>query len=80
MNDLRFAARQLRKLVVAALVILGPPIHGGQKPIGTFPLKRDGHLMLIEVRINDAKPVWFVVDSGAPHTVFDPSYARELGL
>src|SRR5215470_802436 len=49
-------------------------------PIGQFSFKRDGQLMLVEVRINDSAPATFVIDSGAPHTVFDPRFARALGL
>jgi hypothetical protein len=45
-----------------------------------FPFKRDGQLMLVEVRINESEPSWFVVDTGAPHTIFDPKFAQELGL
>jgi len=36
--------------------------------------------MLVDVRINDSEPATFVIDSGAPHTVFDPKFARALGL
>lgn len=36
--------------------------------------------MMVQVRINDSAPSWFVVDSGAPHTIFDPTFAQELGL
>jgi hypothetical protein len=36
--------------------------------------------MMVQVRINDSEPSWFVVDSGAPHTIFDPTFAQELGL
>lgn len=49
-------------------------------PVAQFPFQRDGQLMFLDVRINGAAPARFVVDSGAPHTVFDPKFARELGL
>jgi hypothetical protein len=82
MNDLRFAFRQLRKVFVAAALMLcvAARIHGAEKPAGTFPFKRDGQLMLVEVRIDNSAPAWFVLDSGASHTVFDPKFAQELGL
>lgn len=35
---------------------------------------------MVEVRINESAPAWFIVDSGASHTVFDPKFATELGL
>jgi Aspartyl protease len=81
MNDLRFAV-QLRTLSVAAVVASGlvGPARGAQNPAGTFPFKRDGQLMLVEARIDNAAPAWFIVDSGASHTVFDPKFAKELGL
>ncbi|MFL6520835.1 MAG: retropepsin-like aspartic protease [Chthoniobacterales bacterium] len=82
MNDLRFAFRQLGKTLVAAaaIVFFAAPTNGAEKPAGTFPLKRDGQLMLVEVRIDNSAPAWFVLDSGASHTVFDPKFAQELGL
>lgn len=82
MNDLRFAFRKLKKTLVATVAILGfaAPINGAQQPAGTFPFKRDGQLMLVEVRIDNSAPAWFVLDSGASHTVFDPKFAQELGL
>lgn len=36
--------------------------------------------MMVQVRINGSEPTWFVVDSGAPHTIFDPTFAQALGL
>ncbi len=82
MNDLRFAFRQLRKPLVAAVAVLcfASPARGAQTPAGTFPFKRDGQLMLVEARIDNSAPAWFIVDSGASHTVFDPTFAKELGL
>lgn len=82
MNDLRFVFRQLRKTLVAtaAFVAVAAVTNGAEKPAGTFPFKRDGQLMLVEVRIDNSAPAWFVLDSGASHTVFDPKFAQELGL
>ena len=39
----------------------------------------DGHIFL-QVRINDAKPVWFGLDTGATHSLIDRRYAESLGL
>jgi aspartyl protease len=82
MNDLHFVFRQLRKTLVAtvAIVAVAAVTKGAEKPAGTFPFKRDGQLMLVEVRIDNSAPAWFVLDSGASHTVFDPKFAQELGL
>jgi hypothetical protein len=66
--------------------IAGPVIYLAFLPgavaaaLGTIPFKRDGQLMMVEARINDAAPAWFLVDSGASHTVLDPTFATEIGL
>jgi Aspartyl protease len=67
---------------VAAVVCFAATISGSaaQAALGHFLFKRDGQLMMVQVRINDAEPSWFVVDSGAPHTIFDPTFAQALGL
>ena len=39
----------------------------------------DGHIFL-QVRINDSKPVWFGLDTGATHSLIDRRYAESLGL
>jgi len=83
MNDLRSALRQLRKLFLSASGLLAAvvsPLGAEQTPVGTFPFKRDGQLMVVEARIDKAAPVLFMLDSGASHTVFDPTFAKELGL
>jgi hypothetical protein len=54
--------------------------YGASAPLGTIPFNRDGQLMMVELRINGAAPAWFIVDSGASHSVLDPKYAAELGL
>lgn len=51
-----------------------------QEPAGTFPFQRNEQLLLVEVSIDKRAPVTFAVDSGAPHTVLDPKFAKELGL
>ena len=39
----------------------------------------DGHIFL-KVRINDSKPVWFGLDTGATHSLIDLRYAESLRL
>ena len=39
----------------------------------------DGHVFL-QVRINDSKPVWFGLDTGATHSLIDLRYAESLRL
>ncbi len=75
MKDLRFASTLALALALASISRAAAP-----EPLGQFPFKRDGALMLVEVRINNSAPAVFVVDSGARHTVLDPKFVRELGL
>jgi hypothetical protein len=39
----------------------------------------DGHIFL-QVRVNDSKPVWFGLDTGATHSLIDRRYAESLDL
>jgi predicted aspartyl protease len=80
MNNLRQSRPNYRGL--AAFVCFAATISSGaaQPASGRFPFKRDGQLMMVQVRINGTEPSWFVVDSGAPHTIFDPTFAQVLGL
>ena len=48
--------------------------------LGSFPFRRDGKLILVDASINNSTPALFVVDTGASHTVVDPTFAKELGL
>jgi hypothetical protein len=66
----------------AALACFAAAVSSGaaQPASGRFPFQRDGQLMMVRVRINDTDPSWFVVDTGAPHTIFDPTFAQALGL
>ncbi len=49
-------------------------------PIAEVEYRLDGKLIFVEVAVNGGTPVWFCVDSGAPHSVIDQAYAGELGL
>ncbi len=83
MNDVRFAFRQLRKstgFVCVTIFTLGLPGAQLVTHAAEIPIKRDSHLILLEVRVNDAAPCTFALGSGASHTVLDTKYARELGL
>ena len=50
------------------------------EPLAVIPFKRDSKLMMVEARINGSAPRWFMVDSGASHTVLDPRFAEALRL
>ena len=40
----------------------------------------DGYLIIVQAMLNDAGPFNFLLDTGATHTVIDPSLARQLQL
>jgi predicted aspartyl protease len=45
-----------------------------------IPLEEDDGHIFIKVRINDSKPVWFGLDTGATHSLIDLRYAESLRL
>ena len=49
-------------------------------PIAEVEYRLDGKLIFVELAVNGRPPVWFCVDSGAPHSVIDPAYAAQLDL
>lgn len=61
-------------------MIVGTISGATTEPLGIISFKKDGKLMLVEARINGSEPITFIVDTGASHTVFDPKFARQLGL
>ncbi len=70
----------MKTLTSLACMLLCLTSNAAQSPLAQIPFKRDGQLITVEVRINDSAPSLFVVDTGAPHTIFDPKFAKELGL
>ncbi len=69
-----------KAFVAFALSTIAQASSAAESPLGTFPFRRDGQLILVEASINNSAPALFIVDSGAPHTVFDPRFVNELGL
>ena len=66
--------------LASVLFALTRTSYASDVPLGSFPFKRDGQLILVDARINNSGPFVFVVDTGAPHTIFDPTLAKELGM
>src|SRR3954468_2086286 len=68
--------------ILLALATIAPAAAAARlsEPLASIPYNLDGKLMLVDVSINGSAPVTFIVDTGASHTVFDPKFARELGL
>ena len=72
-----------RALIAATLLMLSGcsgSRSDGIQPLGNLEYRRDGKLMMVQARVNGAGPFWFIVDSGAPRSVIDPSLAAELKL
>lgn len=45
-----------------------------------IPLEIDNNLILLRVSVNNSKPLRFIFDTGASHTIIDAKRASELGL
>lgn len=45
-----------------------------------IPLEIDNNIILLRVSVNGSKPLKFIFDTGASHTVIDSARAAELGL
>jgi hypothetical protein len=45
-----------------------------------IPIQLSNNLVLLEARINDSQPVWFIFDTGAESTVIDSQLAKTLRL
>jgi aspartyl protease len=50
------------------------------QPLTTVTARKDGQLMFVEVRVADAGPFWFCLDTGAPHSIVDPYIVKQLGM
>ena len=57
-----------------------PPGPSAASLLVSLPYRADGRLLMVEASINGGPARWFMVDSGASHTVIDPRLQRELGL
>ncbi len=57
------------RTVLAAALLLTP-----------VPVKREGKLFYVPMRVSGRGPYWFCIDTGAHHTVIDPFIVKELGL
>ena len=71
--------RRLMFLFVA-LAALAPQAKAADKPVATITGKTDGKLLFVQVTVNGVGPLWFCVDTGAPHTVIDPYVVQRAGL
>ena len=45
-----------------------------------IPFKRNNNFILLEGKVNDSAPVWFILDTGASITVINKDRAAEFGL
>ena len=44
------------------------------------PFDLVGNLILVRAEVNNSAPLWFILDTGATHTVLDTEQAKALGL
>lgn len=49
--------------------------HSARMPIGTV-----GNAIFVQARLNNSKPLWFILDTGASASAVDAGLARALGL
>src|SRR5580698_7530919 len=76
MNN-RFPARRVISLLVLLLAaVAGSALHAAEV---RFDLVRNA-LIVIPVTVNDAAPVYFLLDTGADTTIVDTALAKKLGL
>jgi hypothetical protein len=45
-----------------------------------IPFELSNNLVLVQARVNDSAPLWFILDTGASSTVIDSQLAKALGL
>ena len=45
-----------------------------------IPFELSNNLILVQARVNDSVPLWFILDTGASSTVIDSQLAKELRL
>jgi hypothetical protein len=67
-------------LIPIATALLAGCAALSQRPLASIPYRADGRLIMVEASINGAAPVWFMLDSGASHSVIDPRLQQALGL
>lgn len=69
-------------LMFAALISSAFPIEDGkdQALSLSIPFEFQNNQIFLQVGINDASPMWFILDSGASGCVIDADVARRLGL
>lgn len=87
--------RQLRaRLVIAAallLIALAPRGIVAQQAaaqksaaaagvVARVPFETNGNMLMVQVRVNQSRPLWFVLDTGAAATVLNETVGQSLGL
>ena len=45
-----------------------------------IPFELTSNLILLQARLNESEPLWFIVDTGATESVIDSQIAKALGL
>jgi Aspartyl protease/PDZ domain len=84
---------RLTVLILSSISVTAPAIHrpsdqvfGSQAAAGpgdstyTIPFDLSGSTVLLPVRVNGSKPLWFILDSGANTCLLAKTLATELGI
>lgn len=64
----------------ALVPLLKPRRTPSDEDVISVPLKRSGGVWFAEVTLNDSRPAWFMVDTGATLCVLSPELADSLGI
>src|SRR5207244_3629762 len=69
----------------ATLLVLSSPAvagvgHADPAPLATLHYETEDKLVFLPVRVNGSRPLTFVLDSGAPHSIVDSAAAVTLKL
>src|SRR5262249_29263330 len=68
------------RLALACWLLAAGPGAGARTSLGVVHFVTEDKLVFLGVRVNGSRPLTFVLDSGAPHTIVDSAAAVSLGL
>ena len=72
--------RAFTSFVSALLLVAGISASTPTPRAVTIHYESEDKLVFLAVRVNESRPLTFILDSGAPHTVIDSTAAVALGL
>ncbi len=60
--------------------MLAVPAPASPRRVATVPFELNGNVILVQVRVNASRPLWFVLDTGAYSSSVNSTVAKDLGL